>query len=475
MDAESRLPSCSRDENLDCRAEFKLPSSIRESTVSRYVILAVLAIGLGLAAVFFGVTMAVIARYVATDNTGFEPENPEFALYKNSRFKECYNLVPDATNCSAIRSGLGALATRIPEGFGYVDRYNGWNTFTGDEYHAHPPIYDWCQIVSCFNGFKIIPSTARPSATILSTMACWWAVMMTSASALGHTGKQIWAAFSKKRQKPCRGLKELSIFDWVLLAYDICGPIFWWWLSFGQFAADPTMSTTLAITTWVTTWKLASVVRFHPYSCALPGGRRAKRNIIWALHAMTVLQWAAGVYVMVVYLGDLSYQGSTLQSYDCVASRIPDAPGSTSCSVADLCSKATLFRGAEFTYEDTYYVGGRYNLIAYFWIWTLMALMPFIFLLMTWKAKEDLRDTWRVFNPGPSVYLTFASFISLAYAVAYAVNLVQTWNSPRDREGPFTFHPECNALHVPLSPWRDYFDLGEYARAYRIAKMVFNA
>ena len=472
----------------ECRHVLELSNSARDSKGLKYAILGTIGTGLALAAFFFVVIVAVIARFVATDKAGvqFEPDNPEFVLYKNSRFKECYDLTPDPGNCSSIFSGLSTHARNVPEGFGYLSNVQGWKPESSSDRATHPPIYDWCQIVSCFNGFKIVPSTPRPSATLLSDIVCWWSVMMTSASALVHTGKQYRTAF-RKEGTPCRGRKDLSVLDYIFFVYDICGPIFWWWVSFVMFAVNPAMSTTIAITAWVTSWKLGSVLKFHPYSCALPGGPRIKRILPWILNAVALLQWIAGIYVISVYLGDLSGNGSTLQSYDCLASQIPDAPGSTSCSAQDLCSKTPLFRtGARFMYEDTFYVQGRYNLMAYFWIWTLMALMPFIFLFIAWCGKvitrssaevwrKDAKFTWRSFNRGPSLYLGIASIISLAYGVGYGVHLIQTWDSTRDREGPFTFHAGCNALHVPLSPWRDYLDLGAYERAFRIAKMVFNA
>lgn len=126
---------------------------------------AIIGIGVGFAVFFLGVTIAVIVRSVVTDNTGFEADNPEFALYKNSRFKECYNLVSDTANCSQIWPGIDALSDRVanvPDGFCVVGNVHGWKTGSSEEAHWHPAISDWCQIVSCFNGFKIIPSTARP-------------------------------------------------------------------------------------------------------------------------------------------------------------------------------------------------------------------------------------------------------------------------------------------------------------------------
>jgi hypothetical protein len=422
---------------------------------------------------------------VATDNTGFEPDHPDFSLYKNTRFQECYNLVPDAQNCSAIRAGLSAHSTRLPAEFGYVDTVEGWATNGSADARAHPPVYDWCQIASCFNGYKIIPSTARPSATILPDIVCWWTVMFTSASALVHTGQQLWAAFRNKK-KPCRGIREISWLDWIFFAYDMGGPILLWWVSFGLFASDPAQSATIALTAWVSAWKLGSIIKYHPYSCALSRHPRAKLWLPRAFNIMAFLQWAGGVYIMVVYLGDLGKKASTLQGYDCLASDIAAAPGTTSCSAAELCAKDALFKTIGFTFKDTFQAPGPFTLIAFFWLWTLMALMPFFFLLIGWVSnalrkdsaetrRKDAKYVWGVFNVGPHIYLALASSVCVGFAAAYAVHMVKNWEGGRDREGPFMWHEACHALHVPLSPWRNYLDVSEYARDWRIVKMAFTA
>ncbi|KAH6842967.1 hypothetical protein B0I37DRAFT_313390 [Chaetomium sp. MPI-CAGE-AT-0009] len=470
---------------VKCTDGIELSDFARNWKVLKYIVFLFLGIGLAGAVFFLAVATAVIIQSVTTDNTGFDPNHPDFALYKNSRFKECYNLVPDAQNCTAIRAGLRAQATRLSDEFGYVDNTAGWAAYSTAEHGANPPIYGWCQIVSCFNGFKIIPSEARPSATILPDIVCWWIVMAACASALYHTAKQFWSAFQTE-SRPCEGRREISWLDWIMIAYDIGGPILFWWVSFGLFAADPAMSATIALTAWVAAWKLGSITKYHPYSCALQNHPRARVWIPRLLNLMALLQWAGGVYIMVVYLGDLGGKGSTLTSYDCLASGVAAAPGSSSCSAADLCSKTPLFRNLEFRYEDSFQAGGRYTLLAFFWAWTLMAIMPFIFLLIGWvgnqlacdsaeKMKEDARYLWSVFNLGPHFYMAVATFICGAYSVAYAVHMLQTWETTRNREAPFAFHYECNALHVQLSPWKNFLDLSEYSRAYRIVKMAFMA
>lgn len=184
-----------------------------------------------------------------------------------------------------------------------------------------------------------------------------------------------------------------------------------------------------------------------------PRSRRVRRIVPRVLNAAALLQWAASAYVLSVYWGELGSRGSTLQVYDCVVSELESAPGSSPCSVEDFCFKTALFRVGQFEYVDSFEASGRYNLRAYFFIWTGMALLLFVFLLISWcqsmcsrssaKARqEDAGYIWRVFNRGPHFYLAFATFITLITIVGYAIHVLKTWDSPRNREGPFVFHEE---------------------------------
>ncbi|KAH6653405.1 hypothetical protein BKA67DRAFT_320075 [Truncatella angustata] len=437
----------------------------------RLSVLIVVGIGLVLAVFSLGVMVAVIARSVTTNNTSSEPETSDFALYKNSGFKKCYSPLADTYNCTHLLAELSGPKS-LPEiyaaeGFGYVS-----NT------------HDWCQIVNCFNGFKIIPSTARLSATNLPGIACWWTILVTSITALWHSGTQL-AKSSQTKHKSCKGSKDISWIDWMFLAYDVCGPIIWWWVSFGEFASDATKSATIAITSWVTTWKLGRLIQYHPYYCALPGGCRTKRALTWNLNIMAVLQWIASVYVLYVYRGDLLGKASALQSYDCLASQIPDAPGSTPCTTGELCSQNVFFKSGYFSYDTNFPFEGRFTLFFFFLLWTVAALLPFIFAFIVWlhdiisscfsvPVREDRKNDLQRFNLAPNTLLSLVSFISICAAMFYSTWLLKEGNK-NGREGPIIFHRECNALHVQLSPWRYYLDLSDYARAFRVAKMWFNA
>ena len=57
--------------------------------------------------VLVDVDLIVILIISPTDTAGFEPDGPDFPLYKNSRLKERSAIIPDAaTNCSAIEVRL---------------------------------------------------------------------------------------------------------------------------------------------------------------------------------------------------------------------------------------------------------------------------------------------------------------------------------------------------------------------------------
>ncbi|KAH6617988.1 hypothetical protein B0J18DRAFT_459098 [Chaetomium sp. MPI-SDFR-AT-0129] len=485
----------------ECKQAIVLSDWVRKWTLAKYILLGILGIGLLAAAFFLAVALALIIRAVTTDNTGFDSSHPEFALYKNTRFKACSSSTssPDTTlltepECAIIRANLTALSG---SDFGYLDRdlisslsasSSSSNTNTNTTKHT------WCALATCLSTFTVLPSNPLPAATILPHLLCWWTVMATSAGALWSASRILLSAFQtpgSNSSKPCRGRRDMSILDWLFLAYDLLGPILLWWVSFGLFASSPAQSATVAITAWVAAWKLGAVMRYHPYSCLLGQlGEGAKKWVPRGFQGMALLQWAGGVYVMVVYLGEFGGKGDGLRGYECSSEEVGKVLGQSpvgGCSAEELCGREGFFRNREYRAADMFTADGRFALIAYFWIWTLMAVLPFVFLLIGWlgnklvgdsaeKVKEDARYVWKVFNPGPSFYLAFASFISIFFSVSYAIHAVQTWNDAGGyREGVVIFHEGCQALHVQLSPWRDFLDLSDYARAYRIVKMMFVA
>jgi hypothetical protein len=454
-------------------SKCKLPRrrSWLEWKFARYGVQIVVAVGLLLGIFCLGVIAAMIVRSVTTNDTGFEPSNSDYALYKNSRFEECYNGFPGSRNCTHSQVGPSRANDRDHafQGLGYVR-----------------DTQDWCQVVSCFHGFKIVPSTARISATNLPDIACWLAILLTSTTALWHTGRRL-TNLAHNNSPPCKRSRDISWVDWILLAYDICGQFLWWWVSFIIFATDPTKSAAIAATSWVTTWKLGRLVQYHPYYCALPASRRTRRAIPYVLNAMAILQWIAGIYVLYVYRGDLVSKVSALKGYDCLASRILDAPGTTPCTPEELCSNGALFRNSDFLYDKTLPLNGRFTLFFYFLLWTLVAIVPFIMVFIArcdtfvgsccgipQRTEKDKKEDWKTFDLAPETLISLSSLTCIIWGTIYSAWLLKTWNG-HGREGPIAFDTRCNALHVYLSPWRHYLDVSDYARAFRVAKMWFNA
>ncbi|KAF2678342.1 hypothetical protein K458DRAFT_395152 [Lentithecium fluviatile CBS 122367] len=62
-------------------------------------------------------------------------------------------------------------------------------------------------------------------------------------------------------------------------------------------------------------------------------------------------------------------------------------------------------------------------------------------------------------------------------ALAHITVLSDNFNSANEanREGPVAYDVQCNALHVPFSPWKYFLDVGDSGRAMRVPKMWLNA
>lgn len=61
--------------------------------------------------------------------------------------------------------------------------------------------------------------------------------------------------------------------------------------------------------------------------------------------------------------------------------------------------------------------------------------------------------------------------------VLFAVlNCLAIWSDwvPMNREATVAYDVDCHALHIAISPWKLYLDLGDDNRAWRIARSWFN-
>ena len=170
--------------------------------------------GFSVLASLIGIAVAVIVLFaVKTNNNGFDQNSSEYALYKNSMFKDCYNVPPPVVNnCTAIESILRLGQDDIvAQNFGYVSKLN---IFDSTNSETRKSSYDWCEVVSCFNEFKIVPSSPRPSAFWATTIAAYTKAAMIFLFALWQLRKLQKALYSNRRD-PC---KKIEWDVWAIMA-----------------------------------------------------------------------------------------------------------------------------------------------------------------------------------------------------------------------------------------------------------------
>ncbi|KAJ5510025.1 hypothetical protein LT330_007100 [Penicillium expansum] len=377
---------------------------------------------------------------------------PDFQFYKNTRFKECAAVVPDANNCTAITTFWNG------EGNHYISKTNyGGN---GN------PSYEWCQIASCFNDYKVIPSSPNDSAMGLTALYSWLNIIMASIGAV----KVIWKSspwFKRHRNpKPCRGLRELSVIDWLVFIWEVCGPIVGWWVSFAKLITNPVPKVTISLIAWTTAWRYSSQVRLHPYSCALGRSPGIKRVLPWVFALIAALQWGATVYA-------LQAQGNraVYDSYTCLATQVASAPGTSTCSAEELCSKSSLFSTKSFLLPGDIAQGFPFG---YFVLCSgCVFLPPFIaFVNKCHDSKNSFIEYYHRFSPVLCLALV-AGCAMAATGLMYPITLGQYWNQ-RHPDALIAIDTDCHAVHVALSPWRFYLDVHQYARGLRAARLWFS-
>lgn len=419
-----------------------------------------------------------LALFLNTDNTSFEPDSPDFPLYKNSRFKECSAIAPDVAKCNIIDTWW----TRNPRQV--YNETQARRLIMSSEFSENGTHLNWCEMVSCLNGFKVIPTSARESAIGPTNFNYSWVSALTCLNVMWTFKKWNPALNRRDRAKPCRGLRELNIIDWLFTAWDICGPIIWWWISFFLLLAKPVYSTTLSILAWTTSLKTVVILHYHPYSCALARSLKVKKALSWVFGILAVVQWAASVYIMQASWGNYSARTApAYQGYNCLRARMPDAPGTSPCSAEQLCSDSFLFRAADFSFPND--DNGQITILMFFVFYSLPLSTLLVVVALGFfeaKGKGDWRE-WRQSAKQFTKYMPTIPFsgIVLVSVLALLIGsgrfcyaLVLTWKRT-NRDAVLAFDKDCHAVHVSLSPWKYYMDINKYSRALRVAKTWFGA
>ncbi|KAL5341074.1 hypothetical protein BJX70DRAFT_396130 [Aspergillus crustosus] len=270
----------------------------------------------------------------------------------------------------------------------------------------------------------------------LSSLSGWWYAMVTTVSST-WTFIQSYLAFNRgdrTGRSECRGTRALGIIDWVFLAWDVCGPLVWWWISFALFIVNPQPEPSISLVGWATAWKLSHTLQYHPYSC------------IFTL-------------------------STTATS---VADQIPSNPGTSSCSAPEFCSKTWLFSTLPFAKPGDKAKRAPSTIFGIF-----VAAFATLTMGCTLAAIGNGGRAWwsyftryyRMMAPTTSVgYLAIVRI--LVFSIFEPIALSEAWNR-RHRDALVAYDYDCRVVHVAVSEWRFYLDVSTDARPLRVAKMWF--
>lgn len=465
---------------VDCKFP-PIPKKVN-TTLKRNAIRGLIGTAIFLMIGFMGVAIAFTVMFaVKSPNFGGynpdspSPDSPGYALYKNTRFEECYSTPTSTTDCAAIRVALNASVTDDITGF----RDNNVGFLRSDLVHNNDSnlIADWCEAISCFDEYKVVPSSPRDLAFLPTVLTSWAA----SAGFLVGSLVQLWLqqkALYSPENKPCKGLRDIHWYSWPFIIADLCSFV-WWWISFGKLVAAPESAATPFVVGWVIPWKYAGLFRFHPFSCAFGKNRRGQLVTRWIFYTLAVIQYIASCYVAHVnfpidLLGNTVWgQRAPHPSYDCVQSQIDAAPGASTCSATEICSRNWLFVDPMYQFTGDH----QYSIFAVWFIFSMLtfAILTPVFVMTVGlfeRGNSSPLNYLRWGDPGPIAILSFLSFCEIVVGGLLIEDIVD-----RLSLRPYasvTLDWECQAIHVGMSSWRYYIDV-HYGQGWRIAKMWFNS
>jgi hypothetical protein len=408
-----------------------------------------------------------------TDNTGFDPNSSDYALYKNTMFKDCYNTASSAItySCSAVKASIqSAFVQKNSSALAFINT----STSLPNDSNGNTTIYSWCEVMSCFDDFKVIPSTPRPSAFPPSALEAWNKAGITFLLAFWQVRKSHNALYSDEGTM-CKGIEWDT---WLIMAWDL-GSFIWWCIGLGRFAMMPTHYPIPSMLGWISLWKYCYMIHFHPFQCVIRNSSKKAQISKWTLYTLATLQWIASVYIC-VYAWRADQDGVSLYpAYTCLASRILDAPGASKCSAEQLCSNEPFFRSWIFKFPHQHIDGHTVQTIFLAGLSVIIFIQLCIigaFPLIASMVKGGTLRKWR--KKISILDFGFAGNLSCEVLACIIVGTLTTFEGfrafERSRESAVAFYWECNALHVTVSPWRYHFDVN-YELPLRVARMWFNS
>ncbi|KAI8963840.1 hypothetical protein F5Y11DRAFT_131416 [Daldinia sp. FL1419] len=427
-----------------------------------------------------GLVIAILVIYILgiKDNSAIpDQDNLDFQLYKNTRFGECASANETVVDCSYLRFNLAAdrrgftdFAPNPTENY----MVKPWLPANKSNYDG--PRYTWCDVAGCLRDFKVVPSKPRDSAFYMLSITTMQFVTMTIWSSSFWLWK-LWNANPEDRD----GCGQLGITFWVPAIGDAASVLFWWANLFKQ-ASGPLNFGPPSILNWVTMWRYARSLHFHPVECAFDYHSSSRRVLMWILYSLAIIQWIASCVVYGIYSGDITsmFGRGRYARYDCLADKIDTAPGVSSCSATELCSKDWLLGDPGF--QQSIYYGDF--MVAIFWISTVVAILPILCLLGEgfdrWYHDKSFfssryAEHLKKYSSNASVEAALLGLFGpvLVIVIMTIVSIVKE-ASEYERLGTFAFDLSCRAVHVSMSPWKYWLDVNDYGRAYEVTKHWFN-
>lgn len=125
------------------------------------------------------------------------------------------------------------------------------------------------------------------------------------------------------------------------------------------------------------------------------------------------------------------------------------------------------------------------NYTAAFGAFSLAGLLPLLFLggqrvRFVWKGYDRARRAEAINNSkfllkiGPPAAFTILIYYLIATGALILRGIIQYWDE-WNRQASVAYDFDCQAVHIAISPWRQYLDIDGFGRTLRVVKAWFNA
>jgi hypothetical protein len=192
---------------------------------------------------------------------------------------------------------------------------------------------------------------------------------------------------------------------------------------------------------------------------------------------LAFVQWVISVYIWNASIDVYS----PYPTYDCLASQISTAPGSSTCSLEQICARDLLFHSYDFSFSNeitditdpkaAMYVAFVILSLGAFLRLLIIGVLPVVQHLMGKGPLQELKAKIYDDDVGYAGSVAFASFACIIVGAITTAGAIIAFR--HGRESSFAIDWTCKTVHINLSAWRYYLDV-EYELPLRVAKMWFN-